>query len=109
MRSQVLTSSTCGLFDRCGKYEWDTLPQPITPTFTFFGSAPVAAPVTPATAAAPRNVRRSSVESRMGLLRSLGWRPLASRFLGVRRRAVVLGQASLDQLADESRRQRVIG
>ena len=30
--SQALTSSTCGDFDRCGKYCDDTLPQPITPT-----------------------------------------------------------------------------
>ena len=36
MMSHALTSSTYGDFDRCGKYWPETLPQPMTPTRTFF-------------------------------------------------------------------------
>ena len=38
MMSQALTSSTCGHFDRCGRYMCETLPQPITPTRMRFAS-----------------------------------------------------------------------
>ena len=36
MMSHALTSSTNGDFDRCGKYWFETLPQPMTPTRIFF-------------------------------------------------------------------------
>src|SRR5262245_48477394 len=61
--SHRLTTSACGLLVRCGKYECETLPQPMTPTRIRFVSPPSptldSASAAPAAALCPTNARRS--------------------------------------------------
>src|SRR5262245_34380894 len=58
--SHRLTTSACGHLVRCGKYECDTLPHPMTPTRIRFVSPPTPHTPSPSAAAlAPTKVRRS--------------------------------------------------